>query len=71
MGITLQIVSKTYCCIEHKDKNIFNEDLDEDSVDNEDDKQVIKSFNSFDTDMNKSITSQYYFLIEKRHYLKN
>jgi hypothetical protein len=55
---TIQVISKTYCCVDNKDRNIFNEDLDEDSDDDEDDngddKQVIEKINSFDTDINKS-----------------
>ncbi len=55
---TIQVISKTYCCVDHKDKNVFNEDLDEESdddeEDNEDDKQVIDKIESFNTDINKS-----------------
>jgi hypothetical protein len=28
MGLTLQILTKTYCCNDNKDRNIFNEDLE-------------------------------------------
>ena len=34
MGLTLQIPTKTYCCNDNKDRNIFNEDLDSDNEDN-------------------------------------
>lgn len=55
MGTTIQVIHKIYCCIENKDKNIFNEDLDDESQDdNEDDKQIIKQINSFTTDINGS-----------------
>ena len=37
-NITLQIIHKTYCCVNATDENIFNENLDEDTGDdNEDD----------------------------------
>ena len=55
---TIQVISKTYCCVNSNDTNMFNEDLDEESDDdedkNEDNKQVIEKINSFDTDINKS-----------------
>jgi hypothetical protein len=52
---TIQVISKTYCCVDNKDRNVFNEDLESESEeDNEDDKQVIEKINSFDTDINKS-----------------
>ena len=56
--MTLQIINKTYRCVNSNDTNMFNEDLDEESDDdddkNEDNKQVIEKINSFDTDINKS-----------------
>ena len=40
---TIQVISKTYCCVDNEDKNVFNEDLESESEDdNEDDKQVIE-----------------------------
>ena len=52
---TVQSIYKIYCCIENKDKNIFNEDLDDESQDDdEDDKQIVKQINSFTTDINGS-----------------
>ncbi len=52
---TIQVISKTYCCNQEKDRNIFNEDLESESEDdNEDDKQVIEKIESFNTDINKS-----------------
>ena len=58
MGMTLQIINKTYCCVNSNDTNMFNEDLDEESDDNEDDneesKQVKEKIESFNTDINKS-----------------
>ncbi len=57
MGMTLQIMNKTYCCVHSNDNNVFNEDLDEESddeEDNEDDKQVIDKIESFNTDINNS-----------------
>ena len=52
---TIQVISKTYCCVDNKDRNVFNEDLESESEeDNEDDTQVIEKINSFDTDINKS-----------------
>ena len=58
MGMTLQIINKTYCCVNSNDTNMFNEDLDEETDDNEDDneenKQVIEKIESFNTDINKS-----------------
>ena len=62
MGMTLQIINKTYCCVNSNDTNMFNEDLDEESDDDEDkneddnekNKQVIDKIESFNTDINKS-----------------
>ena len=62
MGMTFQVISKTYCCVDNKDRTIFNEDLDEESDDdednnednNEENKQVIDKIESFNTDINKS-----------------
>ena len=42
----------TYCCVEDKNKNIFNEDLDgdtDDDNDNEKDKLIVEKIKSFDT----------------------
>ena len=53
MGLTLQILTKTYCCNDNKDRNIFNEDLDSEDEDNkeEDEKLIIQSISSFHTDI--------------------
>ena len=55
MGLTLQILTKTYCCNENKDGNLFNEDLESESSKNdkeEDEKLIVKSVSSFHTEMN-------------------
>ena len=59
--MTLQIMNKTYCCVNSNDTNMFNEDIDEESDDednnehnNEENKQVIDKIESFNTDINKS-----------------
>ena len=44
----------TYCCVEDKNKNIFNEYLDDDSDDDNDnddekDKLIVEKIKSFDT----------------------
>ena len=53
MGLTLQILTKTYGCNDNKDRNIFNEDLDSENEDNkeEDEKLIIQSIPSFHTDI--------------------
>ena len=53
--ITLQILTKTYCCNDSKDRNIFNEDLESEGSNNdkeEDEKLIVKSVSSFHTEMN-------------------
>ena len=58
MGLTLQVMTKTYCCNnEDKDKTIFNEDLKSNLTEDSDDKEklVATRINSFETDINKSI----------------
>ena len=55
MGLTLQILTKTYCCNDNKDRNIFNEDLESESSNNdkeEDEKLIVQSVSSFHTEMN-------------------
>ena len=55
MGLALQILTKTYCCNDNKDRNIFNEDLESESSNNdkeEDEKLIVKSVSSFHTEMN-------------------
>ena len=54
MGLTLQILTKTYCCNENKDGNLFNEDLESESSknDEEDEKLIAKSVSSFHAEMN-------------------
>ena len=56
MGLTLQILTKTYCCNANKDRNLFNEDLDSENEDNkeEDEKLIIQSISSFRTDIESS-----------------
>ena len=50
VGLTLQIMTKTNCCVEGKDKNVYNEDLESETEDgNIDDKQIIDKINSFHT----------------------
>ena len=52
MGLTLQVMTKTNCCVENKDKNVYNEDLESETEDgNRDDKQIIDKINSFHTDI--------------------
>ena len=55
MGLTLQILTKTYCCNDNKDRNIFNEDLESESSNNdakeEEDKLIVNSVESFHTDI--------------------
>ena len=55
MGLTLQILTKTYCCNDNKDRNVFNEDLDEnDNDDNDDEKEerlIVQSVSSFHTNI--------------------
>ena len=53
MGLTLQILTKTYCCNDNKDRNFFNEDLESENEDNkiEDEKLIVQSINSFHTDI--------------------
>ena len=33
MGLTLQIMTKTNCCVEGKDKNVYNENLESETED--------------------------------------
>ena len=54
MGLTLQIMTKTNCCVEGKDKNVYNEDLNEDESEDgniDDNKLIIETINSFTTDI--------------------
>jgi hypothetical protein len=56
MGLTLQILTKTYCCNDNKDRNIFNEDLESEGSNNdkdeEEEKLLVKSVSSFHTEIN-------------------
>ena len=55
MGVVMQIMTRTYCCNDNKDRNIFNEDLESESSNNdakeEEDKLIVKSVESFHTDI--------------------
>ena len=54
MGLTLQILTKTYCN-DNKDRNIFNEDLESEGSHNdkdEEEKLLVKSVSSFHTEIN-------------------
>jgi hypothetical protein len=56
-NMTLQILTKTYCCNDNKDNNVYNEDLESDNSnkdDDEEDKQLIQKIQSFTTDINGS-----------------
>ena len=45
---TIQILTKTYCCVKSNDHQNFNEDLsDDDKNDNNDDKQILERCESF------------------------
>lgn len=54
-NMTLQILTKTYCCNDNKDRNIFNEDLESEDSNNdakeEEEKLIVKSVDSFHTDI--------------------
>ena len=55
MGLTLQVMTKTYCCNDNKDRNIFNEDLESEGSNNnkeEDEKLIVQSISSFRTETN-------------------
>ena len=56
MGLTLQILTKTYCCNDNKDRNTFNEDLESEGSHNnnaeEEEKLLVKSVSSFHTEIN-------------------
>ena len=56
MGLTLQILTKTYCCNDSTDKNTFNEDLESEGShnnnDEEEEKLLVKSVSSFHTEIN-------------------
>ena len=56
MGLTLQILTKTYCCNDSADRNTFNEDLESEGSNNnndeEEEKLLVKSVSSFHTEMN-------------------
>jgi hypothetical protein len=56
MRLTLKILTKTYCCSDNKDRNIFNEDLESEGNNNdkdeEEEKLVVKSVSSFQTEIN-------------------
>jgi hypothetical protein len=56
MGLTLQILTNTYCCNDNKDRNIFNEDLESEGSNNdkdeEEEKLLVKSVSSFHTEIN-------------------
>jgi hypothetical protein len=56
MGLTLQILTKTNCCNDNKDRNIFNEDLESEGSNNdkdeEEEKLLVKSVSSFHTEIN-------------------
>ena len=55
MGLTLHILTKTYCCNDNKDRNIFNEDLESECSNNdqdeEEEKLLVKSVSSFHTEI--------------------
>jgi len=56
MGLTLQILTKTYCCNYNKDRNISNEELESEGSNNdkdeEEEKLLVKSVSSFHTEIN-------------------
>ena len=39
MGLTLQILTKTYCCNDSTDRNTFNEDLESEGSHNNNDEE--------------------------------
>ena len=50
----IQILTKTYCCNDNKDRNMYNEDLHNNHDESDDDKEnlVVERIKSFHTDVN-------------------